>query len=413
MSSRLPSLMGHFPISTSLVLRLFILLHNSKESAHAKMTINSLLTQPRLVIGGESFKEQVLHHLRFSIEFLRRQQLIGPTGTPFNFAGLTSHLYYTETAAFAFHTLLISGYFVDVCDNVFRANQYEKEDICLKLMLVLSNIFGRRLLPKSSRYNVLPDMPEDAREILLEHNRDTLETYTTYVKTFAKQYCAGRDNTLPFSQRDCGGPGVKESNPNSNVARSSFVALSGCTDRFTSVSDLTTSVRSGIFLEGASVPYLSLDSDLRLNSYLFDFYKHGEVRRLAVENGIRSSDVWFNLKDFSLILATITAGLVCFIRDGPGKYFDAEKITIEDEDGEVIGEEIEENENEEEVIEEVVEETVSGGSDYGSEGTRVVDEEERRNEVEAKQRMKGFAKVLKGMRLLQTSFDEQFKAMWA
>ena len=108
-SSRLPKLMGHFPMSTSLILRLFILLHNSKESEHAKTTIDTLLRQPRLVIGGDSFKEQVLHHLRFSIEFLRRQKLIGPNGKPLNFAGLTGHLYYTEKSAYALHTLITRG----------------------------------------------------------------------------------------------------------------------------------------------------------------------------------------------------------------------------------------------------------------------------------------------------------------
>jgi hypothetical protein len=103
LSSRLPELTGHFPITTTLVLRLFTLLNDSKSSPYAVKTINSLLSQPRLYLGGQSFKEQVLHHLRFSIEYLRRNELLGPAGEPVNFTSCVSHLYFTENSSFAFH----------------------------------------------------------------------------------------------------------------------------------------------------------------------------------------------------------------------------------------------------------------------------------------------------------------------
>lgn len=103
LSSRLPELTGHFPITTTLVLRLFTLLNDSKNSQYAVKAINALLSQPRLYMGGQSFKEQVLHHLRFSIEYLRRNELLGPGGEPVNFTSCVSHLYFTENSSFAFH----------------------------------------------------------------------------------------------------------------------------------------------------------------------------------------------------------------------------------------------------------------------------------------------------------------------
>lgn len=103
LSSRLPQLTGHFPITTSLVLRLCTLLHQSKGSPYAVKAIDALLSQPRMYLGGESFKEQVLHHLRFSLEYLRRQNLLGPSGEPVNLTSCVSHLYFTENSAFAFH----------------------------------------------------------------------------------------------------------------------------------------------------------------------------------------------------------------------------------------------------------------------------------------------------------------------
>lgn len=103
LSSRLPDMTGHFPITTTLVLRLFQLLNDSGNSKYAVQAVNSLLAQPRLYMGGQSFKEQVLHHLRFSIEYLRRNDLLGPGGEPVNFTSCVSHLYYTENSSFAFH----------------------------------------------------------------------------------------------------------------------------------------------------------------------------------------------------------------------------------------------------------------------------------------------------------------------
>ena len=121
------------------------------------------LSRSKLVIGGEEFKEQVLHHLRFSVEFLRRQSLTGPTGRPLNFAGLVSHLYFVEDSAFALHVLLTSGYLQELCKN-FATNE---EDTCNELMLVLANIFGREQR-YFSRLKPLSPLPEGAVKVLAQ-----------------------------------------------------------------------------------------------------------------------------------------------------------------------------------------------------------------------------------------------------
>lgn len=71
LSSKLPSLNGHFPVTTSLVLCLLILLHELKQAPYAIKVINSILSCPCIYLGGPELKHTVLHHLRFSIEYLR------------------------------------------------------------------------------------------------------------------------------------------------------------------------------------------------------------------------------------------------------------------------------------------------------------------------------------------------------
>ncbi|KAI5803830.1 hypothetical protein EDC01DRAFT_472866 [Geopyxis carbonaria] len=389
-SSRLPSLMGHFPISTSLVLRLFILLNNSNGSPHATTSIRSLLTQPRLVLGGESFREQVLHHLRFSIEYLRRQKLLSATGVPLNFAGITSHLYYEEVSAFAFHALLTSGYIGKICTDISKS-QKDTQEVQDKLMLVLCHIFGRRPVGKRSGIKKLAPLPEDCLAVLHDQNAQTLKMYTNYVTTFAKEYCTTADHTLPYSNLSCGRTTSDEAAVAKTgiVARSAFVALSGHTDQFSSIDDLATSVRSGVFLEGASVPYLP-DTHEPLNSYLYEFYKHGDLKRLTTEHRIRPGDRWFVLKDFSLIVAVIVAGLTCYIRDGPGAYYDPSRIGGEEEGGDVLAED--------------EDEAADGEPVDGVEGEEEV--EEKREKVPEE-----LVRILIAFRGLQKEFEEKFRAI--
>ncbi|KAJ5638305.1 DEAD/DEAH box helicase, partial [Penicillium lividum] len=331
-SSRLPDLNGHFPITTSLVLRLFILLDGSKQAASAVKSINSLLSSPRICLGGSEMKYTVLHYLRFSIEYLRRNDLIDSTGAPLNFAGCVSHLYFTESSSFAFHAFLSSGYFEDVCKDFGRAPESDKTTL-RTLMLVMCHIFKRQRLRQStlesyrtaekssSSIVVLPHLPKKAAESLKNHNRQVLDIYTGYVSTFIDQHIKIPDCLLPLSHTKCGGDtsavevGVMKShslNPTPEII-SPFYALSGqkdwCKDKST-VADLCETIRDGVWLEESVVPYVPGSSSRHpLNAYLFDFFKHGNVHELERANGVRRGDVWYELNDFSMILRVITASL--------------------------------------------------------------------------------------------------------
>jgi hypothetical protein len=313
LSSRLPDLNGHFPITTSLVLRLFSLLQETQHSPYATRAIDSLLSQPRLYLGGGEAKHKVLHHLRFSIEYLRRQGLLSSTGVPLNFAGCIGHLSYVENAGFAFHALLKEGYFHSLCSDLGR----NQNDVLLELMLVMAHLFGRlqwrqadeenrgEVVKRSSSIVFLPAMPGKAQAILVGHNEETLNTFRTYVKSYVNQHIKDADNKLPFTGLKFGGDLNTSKSPNrlpqslpGTELRSPFVATSGHGDEFNSISDLCHTVRAGVFLEESVVPHISLfpqDTEASLNAYLYDFYKHGDVTALNEANRIRSGDVWFLL----------------------------------------------------------------------------------------------------------------------
>ena len=323
---------------------MFILLSGSKESPYAKNAISSLLSQPRLYLGGSAFKEGVLHHLRFSIEYLRRQAMLDAAGSPLNFAGCVSHLYFTENSSFAFQALLKDGFFHKLTANLNKENE---ENILRRLMLTMSHLFGRRpcrqaeLEPEYHKNRVhrspsvvfLPPMPDGAEEILKEHNNQTLQIFSTYVKTFAEQHLKGEvDNHMPLTNTTFGGKKPSSTSQNSllpsrpaSAVRSAFVALSGHGDTFESISDLCENVRAGVFLEEAAIPHIKIyptESPVPLNAYLYDFFRHGDTTALEKANGVRKSDVWYLLNDFSLVLATIITSFRNFMHLDEGAEMD-------------------------------------------------------------------------------------------
>lgn len=269
-SSRLPDLNGHFPITTTLVLRLFTLLHESRNAQYAVSAINSLLSQPRLYLDGPDFKDQVLHHLRFSIEYLRRQSLLSAQGAPINLAGLTSHLYYTENSSFALNALFKGGFLHRLCSAI----DIKQSGVLRRLMIVMAHIFGRRpcrqadqeyidkVVKRSPSIVFLPPLPSSAAKVLRQHNQDTLQVFTTYVKSFVDQHMDNDDFKLPLTQATFGAKtpctDLIPANLSETKVRSAFVALSGHGDTFDSISDLCSTVRGGVFLEEAVIPHLTI-----------------------------------------------------------------------------------------------------------------------------------------------------------
>ncbi|KAF7507459.1 hypothetical protein GJ744_010390 [Endocarpon pusillum] len=409
LSSRLPDLNGHFPISTTLVLRLFTLLHETKNSEYAVKAINSLLSQPRLYLGGAESKLTVLHHVRFSIEYLRRQFLLDTDGTPLNFAGCVSHLYFTENSSFAFHALLKAGYFHELCADI----DSNRERVLRTMMLVLAHTFGRfpcrdadkerieRLVKRSPSLVFLPALPDDAEKVLRKHNEETLDIFKTYVQTYVEQHIREQDCRLPLTGINCGGDGPMMANgpltplPATSL-RSPFAALSGYNDTFESIADLCRNVRSGVFLEESVIPHIAIspsETGQPLNAYLYDFFRHGDISALQKANGIRRGDIWFWLNDFSLVLATIITSLTNFVK--PGQNGDMDMIDIQGSGDSYEKAQADAGREDSEESENSAEDDGSAAPAWEGRGVH------------------SLLKVLKAFHMLKCEFDTKFKAMWA
>lgn len=352
--SRLSRLSGNFPLSSTLCLRLLNLLHGSENAEVAVKAIQSILKLPQISFGSDTGRDQLLHHLRFSIDYLRRAGLIDINGTPMNLFGIAAHLYYTEPSNLALVALMREGVIHEVCNqsSLIKA----KNDF----MLVMTNLFGRRHLPASyttetnlkkirSRYPsrvVLPPLPKNARDVLLRHNDEILRVFSGYAHLYSSQHAAdlGSDDRLPLTKTRY----AKPSNDSQSdslfhdslrrtaipvVTRSPFVANSGHSDEFATVDELTRTCRRGLNLNEHAIPSLNSMTALpsesnegrQLNAYLLDFYVHGQVSALHKANGIRPGDVWYVLQDFHMTLMTVRSALEQLLVKASGEVKEEEE----------------------------------------------------------------------------------------
>ncbi|GES95532.1 P-loop containing nucleoside triphosphate hydrolase protein [Rhizophagus clarus] len=341
--SELPNLSGHFPLTTTLVLRSFNLLNQCKaideNYNYAKDIIKGLFGKSFFCLGKEYLSEQIKHHLRFSIEYLMRENLLDQNGNVINLSAMASHLYYVEPSNFAFSVLFKHGVFHKICSKLKTNSSQEKDKVTNELTIILSYLFSRVKLRKTSRNQgknskypskvILPPLPEDVNHILKSHNERVLNIYTDYVITFAKNNSSklGPDDTLPSSlikiplnsmdqtslKRD---PLISklESMATSFVARSPFSAMcSSFGDTFVNLEDLTNHTHSEIFLDFHSIPFIKTDGNI--NAYICDFFSHGQERALVEANGLRFNEVKQDLCDFRLILLTLVSSLQIRIKE--------------------------------------------------------------------------------------------------
>ncbi len=314
-----------------MVLRLFSLLEGSNYSPYAVHAIRSILRLPHISFGCDVGKGQLLHHLRFSIDYLRRAHLLSQEGRPVNLFGVASHLYYTEPSNLAMAVLLQHGVIHDICS---QASSVEAER---DLVVLLCHLFGRKYLPevyattsnihdlvqKGPSCVVLAPLHPKARTVLLAHQKQTLSIFSAYALAFSSQHAdeLGPDNQLPLG--GVVGPSDTSILPQTPLfahlsetarkpkARSLFVATSGHDDTFGDVGELACTVRHGVHLNEHAIPTVEhiLNPKLPLNAYLYDFFVHGQVDALVNMNGIRRGDVWFVIQAFHLCLITIRGDL--------------------------------------------------------------------------------------------------------
>eukprot|EP01116_Phalansterium_solitarium_P024371 TRINITY_DN8917_c0_g1_i1.p1 TRINITY_DN8917_c0_g1~~TRINITY_DN8917_c0_g1_i1.p1 ORF type:complete len:1795 (-),score=782.65 TRINITY_DN8917_c0_g1_i1:248-5632(-) len=333
LTSEVPVLAGHFPFTSSLVLRLMVLYQKVQDKQGVLESIVCLMRQPFFALGHEQIGEQVKYHFRYALEYLLREGLIGASGDPIGLAYLTSHVYSNEPENFVFASLLKEGVLQRVCAN--WAFNKPNEVVMHDLLLLLAHLFRRKPLHVSSLADetlktapsgvILERLPEQLATTIAAHGRKALDVFASYARSFAATLGA-EHRQLPVSllefpeSRDFGTAGgllgVLQREAVPFVAASPFVATSEANpDRFDSVQQLVSSVRNGVYLEPNALPILEGVEDGPLNGFVVDFFNHGSLKVLRTWNGI--PEAFHDLKEFKTMLTTMTTSLNKLMPNSP------------------------------------------------------------------------------------------------
>ena len=330
MTVSLPRIIGNFPLNVSLVLRLLLLVNNVGNREIAMNQVLTLLQNPLICKNQPELDLQLKHHFLFSVELLVRQGLIDEKGNPQGLAGLATHLHYHEPSNFVLVTFLRDGLLHDFCRNARSYDGRFSKDFLKSLLILLSHLFARRKLHKmllrrkrSTSKVVLEKLPANFMDGLVDYNNKVHDVFDLYLRTVAAHVydTLGEDVTLPLSSCELissenyhvNSPAVTLDDKLHSVAQSykacsAFAALSGHTDnRLYDSQDLISNIRYQVYTDVKVVPTLEVDVDL--NAYAYDFFNHGNCTALTQENGLMEGDAFHLVKDFMLVLKSISVSL--------------------------------------------------------------------------------------------------------
>uniref|UniRef100_UPI00398F8CF5 probable ATP-dependent RNA helicase DDX60 n=1 Tax=Pristiophorus japonicus TaxID=55135 RepID=UPI00398F8CF5 len=331
--ANVPQLKGQFPLTISFVLRLMLLAAKADDKADAKAKALSVLQYSMMTFNQPKKQDIVKFYFLFSLQFLLREGFLNREGQPQGFAGLVMHEHYHEPANFVFIRFLVQGLLHKVCQRVEPHSKTFSEDVMETLVLILANLFGRRyLLPCLAEQKfeqskvILDDLPDEFAACVHEYNTNALQVFGNFLLSISKQANLEEELQLPLSGTSFMRPQLPEATDfaselskalsSPTTAVSPFACLSGHTDlELFHCCDVDSIIFRTLGIHINNIPVLRLKCFDRqgrrmpLNAYALDFYKHGSLSTLYLDNGLSRGEAFYLVKDFSLVIAAISTSL--------------------------------------------------------------------------------------------------------
>ena len=149
MVSPVPQLHGSFPLSVTLVLRALTLQGAASYDLEVTNDMLRLLQKPFFASEDPRLGQKMKHLFSFGLGYLRQQNMLNGMGQACGFAGMASHLFWSEPSNYAFATLLRKRVFHSICENeagLPAAQQSDgavPPDLAIKILLIMSHLFER------------------------------------------------------------------------------------------------------------------------------------------------------------------------------------------------------------------------------------------------------------------------------
>mmetsp|Transcript_89239 Transcript_89239/g.277466 ORF Transcript_89239/g.277466 Transcript_89239/m.277466 type:complete len:979 (-) Transcript_89239:73-3009(-) len=356
-ASDLTSLTGEFALSPSSILRALLQWERisldyeqqkplPRTREEIVKTLAPMFSLPFFQSKTADLETQVTYQTRFLLEFLQRENLVGPTGGTRNLANMVTFLFEIEPANFMLNRLFSKGllhkFLLEQEKKVKKGDR--KTHLTVKLTSVLAWLLFRRRLPncvpkeRAPRKNFLPSdgcprlpgLPKSILEEVKSYNASVFSLFQELAWVVASTRKVGEaDLALPLSERAFrpgwdprGPPFVKGSEFEGKFvqnivrfrARSPFSAIAGIGDVFSSPVDLANAARNVMHLDVSSLPLVGApmlaEAGLEdANSWMLDFMIHGKLKYLWDDNGINPTKAWKLVNDFKEAVKKVSQAL--------------------------------------------------------------------------------------------------------
>ncbi|GCC33188.1 hypothetical protein chiPu_0011656 [Chiloscyllium punctatum] len=351
--ANVPQLKGQFPLSITFVLRLMLLAARADDKMDAQAKVLSVLQHSMMTFNQPKKQNIVKLYFLFALQFLLRQGYLDGEGQPQGFAGLVMHTHYHEPANFVFIHFLVEHLLHKICRPLKKNSKQFSENVMEILVLILANLFGRRYLPpclekekltfeqskvsggcknvvnspcmhSSAPLVFLDDLPDEFAASVEEYNKTARQVFGNFLLSVSNQCRLEDEYKLPLSGTSFMGPKLPEASVITKKlaktvncsAVSPFVCLSGHTDLNLFVqNDINPIIFRTLGIHTNNVPVLQLKCfdkqgrRMHLNAYALDFYKHGCLDALHTDNGLNRGEAFNLIKDFLLVIASISTSL--------------------------------------------------------------------------------------------------------
>eukprot|EP01133_Synstelium_polycarpum_P018027 gene18027-21518_t len=319
----LSEIIGNTVISPSLTLSLVCRSNYANKLANPESERTMLVGAVRRLIDRSFFvgeKLQAQLQCYFSLDYLHREGFINATGQALDLSGIVTHLNYLEPSNFVLSSLLNAGIFDSLSGNSIESD--------LIIIEILAHLFFIKESPPHFRRLSRPqykNLPLGATAAIVAHNASAIPAFLSYISLYRDKHLkppalAITHFTQPPTLHK---PEILHAWTEAThgldptcVYKNGIQALSGLPNICTSYNQLKYHLPSQSFFSTSIIPVCNLAST-EINSYVIDFYSHGNSRRLVQENALRQSDVFPLLRDWSLLLRTISLTLMNRQADHP------------------------------------------------------------------------------------------------
>ena len=169
MVSAVPKLHGNFPLSVSLALRVLTLQDAVVIDPQITNDMLRLLQNPFFACEDSRLEHKMQHLFSYALVYLQQQGMLNAGGQAVGFAGMATHLFWSEPANFAFVTLLRKQVFHRICAQDLLSAQLQAaqqtngdvpKGIAEQILLIMSHLFERvRLVRSAARDAAIIDSP--------------------------------------------------------------------------------------------------------------------------------------------------------------------------------------------------------------------------------------------------------------